>query len=58
MVFRRISLFFRIQRNAWSSVVHAMGQYWAGSWKNSTIFLREGVHSAPEVDSRAALLWP
>ena len=41
---------FRKQRNAWSSEVHAMRQYWAGSWKNSM--------SAPEVDSCVALLWP
>ena len=32
----------RRQRNAWSSVVHAMRQYWAGSWKNSTIFYEKG----------------
>ena len=33
---------FRIQRNACSSVLHALRQYWAGSWKKSTIFYEKG----------------
>ena len=47
----------RIQRNAWSSVVHACYASVLG-WLLEEFhdFLREGVNSAPEVDSRASSL--
>ena len=42
IIWEMTSLRFRLQRNASSPVVHAMRQFWAGSWKSSTILFVKG----------------